>query len=306
MNQSRSALREHLYELRVRLLIVVAGFLSFSAIGYLVRKPLTHYLITPLHQSVYFTTPQGGFEFFMRVIMTVGIIGAVPIATYQLLRFVEPAIGKKFRRAFMHRMFAASIFLVIVGVLFGYFIVLPTTLEFFGGFAGNQIHPLISANDYLTLVLGVLATFALIFQLPLIISIIDHIKPLTPDQLTRYRRHVLVGSLILAVLLPFTYDPLTQFIMAAPIIGLYEASVLVVRFSHRLTRQQKRAQRIADLVEAMRQADLEKTHVPSRLEQAATPQPTEVINPTTPPQPIRPTTSAHIIDLRSMQVTLPR
>lgn len=272
MQNYQVALRDHLSELRGRLLIIVAGFLAFSGIGYIFSKPITHYLVTPLGQPVYFNTPQGGFEFFMRIIMTVGFIGAVPILIYQILKFVEPAISKAFRKKFLRKMFFASIILTLCGVAFGYFIVLPTTLHFFSGFDRNSIHALISANEYLTLVLGILATFAFIFQLPLIISIVDHIKPLTPQQLGKYRRHVFVGSLILAVILPFTYDPISQFILALPIIALYEVSVIVIRLSHRQTRDQKKQQRIAELVEAMRQADAKEQPVtitaPSPLQKA--------------------------------------
>jgi len=320
------ALRDHLSELRGRLLVVVAGFLLFSGVGYLYSKAITHLLISPLGQAVYFNTPQGGFEFFMRIVMTVGFIGAIPILTYQILKFVEPAITKAFRKKFLRRMFLASIILTLCGVAFGYFIVLPTTLHFFSSFDKNSIHALISANDYLTLVLGILATFAFIFQLPLIISIVDHIKPLTPEQLGKYRRHVFVGSLILAVVLPFTYDPISQFVMALPIIGLYEVSVLVIRINHRKTRQEKKQQRIADLVEAMRAAEAAKLPQvqqlqPSQLEQAATsavddepvlqPKPAlyqpynrQVIAHRAPtvarPAVEHPQVSAHVIDLRNI------
>lgn len=309
MQSYQPSLRDHLTELRGRLLIVVAGFLLFSGIGYLLRDPAMHYLIKPLNQSVYFTTPQGGFDFLMRVIMTIGFIGAVPLAIFQLLRFIEPAIARSFRKKFLYRMFIWSVFLTIAGVLFGYFLVLPTTLHFFSGFGGEKIQALISANDYLTMVLGILATFAFIFQLPLIISIIDHIHPLTPDQLTRYRRHVFVGSLVLAVILPFTYDPLSQFIMAAPIILLYEASVLAIRINHRPSRAQKKQARIANLVEALRLADQAKPAAPSTLERAVATEPqtpSVVAVPQVPAKPLvaparQPQTSNHVIDLRSMQ-----
>lgn len=187
----------------------------------------------------------------MRVIMTAGFIAVVPVIVHQLIRFIEPAVGRKITSKIMRRTLLWSLVLAVTGIVFAYFTILPTSLTFFGEFGGNAVKPLISADSYLNFVLGMLATFALLFQLPLVISIIDHIKPLKPQQLTRYRRHVIVGSLIIALILPFTYDPVTQFVIALPIVVLFELSVLIVRWNHRTTRAQKKDMRIATLVNAL-------------------------------------------------------
>ncbi len=255
VNSNKASLREHISELRSRLLVVAVVFTVWCGVGYLLRDPLTRLLLSPLGQSLYYNTPQGGFEFFMRVVMTAGLICAVPVIVYQILRFVEPAVGEKLTKRLMRHTLIWSFMLALAGIVFGYVMILPTTLDFFGKFGAGNIKPLISADSYLTMVLGILATFAVIFQLPLIISITDHIRPIKPQQLTKYRRHVIVGSLAIALVLPFTYDPITQFIMAAPIIVLYELSIILVRWNHRKTRSRKREQRIAALVEAMHQAE---------------------------------------------------
>jgi sec-independent protein translocase protein TatC len=252
-------MREHIIELRKRLLLIVSLFLIWCGVAYTVRVPLTQLILKPLGTAVYYNTPQGGFEFFMRVIMTAGFICVVPVIIHQLISFVEPAVGKRLTPKKMRHILFWSLLLAIVGIVFGYLMILPTSLTFFGEFGGQAVKPLISADAYLNFVLGILATFAFLFQLPLIISIIDHIRPIKPDQLTRYRRHVIVGSLVIALLLPFTYDPVTQFVIALPIVVLYELSIQMVRWNHRTTRAQKRQQRIASLVEALREADELKT-----------------------------------------------
>lgn len=250
-----ASLREHIAELRSRLLVIVGVFIVWCGVGYAVREPLTKLILNPLGSSVYYSTPQGGFEFFMRVIMTAGFIAAVPIIVHQLLRFIEPAVGGKLTTKLMRRTLIWSLILAATGIVFAYIAILPTSLKFFNEFGGNDVQPLISADSYLNFVLGMLAIFALLFQLPLIVSIIDHIKPLKPQQLTKYRRHVFVGSLIIALIMPFTYDPITQFIIAMPIVVLFELSVLIVRWNHHLTRAEKKELRIAQLVEAMHKAN---------------------------------------------------
>lgn len=252
---NQASLREHIRELRSRLLWICAAFFVWCGIGYLIREPLTRLILQPLGSQVYYSSPQGGFEFFMRVIMTAGFIAVVPVIVHQLIRFVEPAVGRKITGKTMRRTMFWSLLLAVTGIVFAYFTILPTSLKFFGEFGGNAVKPLISADSYLNFVLGMLATFALLFQLPLIISIIDHIKPLKPQQLTHYRRHVIVGSLIIALVMPFTYDPVTQFAIALPIIVLFELSVMIIRWNHRTTRAQKKDIRIANIVEAMHEAN---------------------------------------------------
>lgn len=244
-------------ELRKRLLLIVGIFLVWCSIAYTVRVPLTQLILKPLGKAVYYSTPQGGFEFFMRVIMTAGFICVIPVIIHQLISFIEPAVGKRLTPQKMRRILLWSLLLAIAGIIFGYLMILPTSLTFFSEFGGQAVQPLIAADAYLNFVLGILATFAFLFQLPLIISIIDHIHPLMPEQLTRYRRHVIVGSLVIALLLPFTYDPITQFIIALPIVVLFEISVQILRWNHRTTRSQRRQQRIARLVEALHEANAE-------------------------------------------------
>ena len=246
MERSKTSVREHIKELRRRLLSITAVFVLVSSVAYAYHARVIEVLVSPLHHSVYYSTPQGGFEFIMRVVLTLGLIGAVPVMVYQTIKFAEPALGHTFSAKFLRSILLRSLMLMAFGIAFGYMIILPTTLTFFAGFTSSNVKALISANDYLNLVLGVMATFALIFQLPLIIEIVDHIRPLKPKQLTKYRRHVVVGSLVLALVLPFTYDPVTQFVMALPIILLFELSVFTVWSRERnQLRQAKLAQRRA-------------------------------------------------------------
>ena len=87
-----------------------------------------------------------------------------------------------------------------------------------------------------------LVIFALVFQIPLVILFIDRIKPLTPRGLLRYQRHIIVGAFVLALILPFTYDPISQFVVAIPIVVLYYLSVILVWRASRRRRHNLHAQ----------------------------------------------------------------
>lgn len=229
----RQPLHVHLLELRRRTLWSAAAFAAAAACAYQFHSQVIGFLLAPLHQSLYYTTPQGGFEFLIRISAICGLIIVVPVIAFQLIKFVEPALSFRFERKFTFGLMLASLLLLLVGVGFGYLVILPLTLHFFAGFGNTQIKPLISAADYLSLVMGVLATFAVLFQLPLVVLLINRITPLTPGGLMKYQKHVIIGSLVISLVLPFTYDPLTQFVMAVPIIGLYEISILLVWFVNR-------------------------------------------------------------------------
>lgn len=236
--QSKMTFAGHVHELRKRLtwpaLLLVIGGLA----AYVFHNPIIDFLRAPLHQNLYYNTPAGGFNFVMKVCFIVGITLAVPALIYNIVSFIEPAVSKTISRRMISLVTLLSLTLGLAGAAFAYYAVLPMSLHFFGGFSLNGITPLISADDYLNFALTCILTFILLFQVPLLVLFINHIKPMSPRKLLKYEKYVIVGSLAIALVLPFTYDPLTQFLIAVPIIVLYNLSVIMVWFANRKHRRQ--------------------------------------------------------------------
>ena len=224
---------EHVAELRKRLLWVVMAVFISAGIGYNFRLPITRLLQHPLGAPLFYSSPAGSFNFVIQISMMIGIFVALPIMVYQLLRFIEPALPMRIKRFSMLSIITTSMSLAIIGAAFAFFWVVPTSLQFFGGYATDQIQPLISANEYLSFVVNSIVTFAIIFQIPLVFFFIDRIKPIKPSKLLKYQRHVIVAAFLIAVLLPFTYDPITQFVIATPIIFLYYLSIIILAFTNK-------------------------------------------------------------------------
>ena len=219
----------HVHELRQRLLASLSVALAAAGVSYLFRDQLIGFVVAPLHQSLIYTAPSGGFQFLLSICLGVGVVVALPVFVYNLVRFVEPAFDKaRVGKKRTVRIVTASFGLAGLGLAFAYYLVLPMSFRFFAGFAAGPIRPLISTGEYLSFVLGCLVTFALIFQLPLLLLLINFINRFPPGSLSPYRRYVVVGSLGLALVLPFTYDPLTQFVVAIPVVGLFEVSLLCI------------------------------------------------------------------------------
>ncbi len=219
---------DHIKELRNRILWVVLSIGASAGLGYGFHARIINLLIHPLGSPVFYTSPSGSFNFVIKVSLVIGAFITLPVIIYQLVRFLEPAFPKRVSRSFMVKVIGSSFLLASAGIAFGYFYMIPMSLKFFAGFSSTQIKPLISASEYLTYILNSLITFAVVFQIPLLILFINWFKPIKPGKLLHYQRHVVVGSLGLAVLLPFTYDPISQFIFAIPIIVLFYLSAILL------------------------------------------------------------------------------
>ena len=218
----------------MRLLVSVSVLLAGSGVGYLYHAPLVIWLQRPLGEQLYFTAPAGAFQYILLVSLLVGVLMATPVFIYELVSFVAPALpdpGLLRRR--VGRTITAGTLLAVAGMAFAYYVILPVGLHFFASFSLPSLRPLITAGDYLSFAAGCLLTFAVLFQLPLLLDLYDRVKPIPPGTLRRHHTHVIVGSLVVALLLPFTYDPLSQFLIALPIVALYELTAAWLWIKHR-------------------------------------------------------------------------
>lgn len=229
-----AAFAEHLRELRRRLFIVALSVLAWSAAAYGVQQHIVNILLKPSHgQSFVYTSPIGGIDFLFRVCLYTGLIVSTPVIVYQLLKYVEPLLSE----ASVHFAFwgsAAAGTLALIGVLFGYFIGLPTALHFLlHQFQTGQIKPLITVQSYMSFVMVYMVGSALMFQIPLLLLFINRIKPLKPQRLFHYERWVIVVAFVMAGLMNPTPNLLDQLMVAGPIILAYQIGIGLVALANR-------------------------------------------------------------------------
>ena len=235
--ERRATFAEHIRELRSRLMWTLLFVALGAGLGYALHNSLLTVLQQPLHETLYYTNPTGAFSFIIKICTVFGVIVALPMALYQGFSFFEPLITTRTRRMLVWYVFV-SVFLAAAGIAFAYFISLPAALHFLVNF-GNEgsIESLITANEYFNFVLAYIAGFAALFQLPLIITFINKVTPLTPRKLLSGTRYVILGSFIVAAVITPTPDPFNQLLMAGPIILLYFASACVIAFINRGSRR---------------------------------------------------------------------
>jgi sec-independent protein translocase protein TatC len=217
----------HLEEFRRRLTVCILALVAGSGVGWVFQAPITRILTKPLGEKLYYSSPTGGLDFLMSLCLFTGIIVCLPIVVYNILKFIEPAGKTKLARRGTRQLFFSMI-LAVAGASFAYFVSLPSALNFLKSFSGLNVFPLISAKEYMTFTMTYICMFAIVFQMPLLISFIDRIKPMGPGKLFSKQRWVIVASFIIAAFATPTADPINQALMAAPLIILFNISVVVV------------------------------------------------------------------------------
>lgn len=223
---------EHLDELRSRLIIILVSISSFSFVGYLQRDRLLSYLVLPLNDRLVYSSPAGGFDFTLRISILFGIIVSLPVIVYQSIQFLGPVFpGKVKKNVFL--IIVSTIILAITGVLIAYVLFVPAALQFLLNFRSKELQSLISAQEYLSFISWYLLSFALLFQLPLILVLINAITKLKFSFLMSQQKFVILVSFILAAILTPSPDVVNQTLMALPIILLYQISIAIIYFINR-------------------------------------------------------------------------
>lgn len=225
---------QHLHELRRRLLYIAVTVVVGSAVAYGLERKLVDVLLRPSHgQHFIYTSPLGGMNFLFSVCLDIGMVVATPVIIYQLLAFLQPLMKDTTRKFLLVASGAAGL-VAVCGVLFGYFVGLPSALHFLlHQFTTVQVKPLITIQSYIQFVALYLFGSALMFQLPLILLLINRIKPLKPGGLLKYERHLIAGAFVAAFIMNPTPNIVDQLFVVLPIIISYQVGIGVIWLAQR-------------------------------------------------------------------------
>lgn len=235
-DQVEMSFLDHLEELRWDVIKVLVGL----AIATIVCAIYTDFivqdiLLRPVHATgmkVQVLTPYGIVILYMEAALICGLILSMPNTLYWLWKFVAPGLLPKERRYVRWIVFFTS-FCFFSGVAFGYLVLLPSALKFFSTFGTSMIEMNVAIDRYVSFVLALILGSGLVFELPMISYFLTKLGLLTPSFMRHYRRHAIIVILIIAAVVTPTPDPVTQLILAIPMMALYEVSILVSRLSQR-------------------------------------------------------------------------
>ena len=220
-------LLEHLLELRGRVMwcaiAVVTGMMIFfiPKVGF----GVIGWMLAPARETVpdfrpQFIEPMENIAVFFRVALLGGITVAMPMLLFQILGFVAPALTKSEKRWLFPIVILATM-AFLGGLAFGYWVVLPITLNFLLSFGGDVAKADWRIGNYIGFVTRILLVMGFVFETPLLVMGLAKARVVTARKLLKWWRFAVVAAFLIAAVVTPTIDPITQSLVGGPIVILY-------------------------------------------------------------------------------------
>jgi sec-independent protein translocase protein TatC len=246
---------DHLEELRWHIIrsviaIVVIGIVVFAAKNFVVRTILlgpaypdfftykvlcyignrfqiADLCVEKLNFIIQSRTMAGQFTAHITISFVLGLVVAFPYVFWEMWRFIAPGLHEKERKATQGAVFFVS-FLFLTGVLFGYYVLAPFSINFLAGYQLDaSIQNQFDLSSYLSTLVIMVVGCGLVFQLPMVVYALSRIGILTPNLMRTFRKHAVVVILIVSAILTPSPDIFTQMVVAVPLYFLYEISIFI-------------------------------------------------------------------------------
>ena len=241
MDEKKAPLATYLREIRKRLILsfiaVGVGFVicyGFSdSIFDILAAPLIKTM--PAENTLIFRTVAEAFFTYMKVGFVAGLMLASPFVLYQIWGFVSRRLDQDKKRYVLPFVLAGSFFFAL-GILFGYFVALPFGCKFLLKYATKSIRPMLDMNAYLSFSVRFLLIFGLAFEFPVILLVLARIGAINDKMLAQKRRYAILLIFIFALVIA-PPDFISQVLMALPLMGLYEVSILLCKIFEKKPRE---------------------------------------------------------------------
>ncbi len=229
------ALRGTIWRSVLGVLLASAAFLCFpkalfKAVLWPTQASFPLYRLPGLDFSMELINIELSAQFFvyLKVSVLCGLVVAFPYVIWEIWKFVAPALYENEKKA-VRGAFSLSSALFYLGVAVGYFVVLPVCLMFFVNFSvSDTIVNTISLSSYMSLFTSMVFLIGILFEFPSVILALSSIGVISRSQLKSWRKYAFVVVLILAALITPS-DPFSMFVLAIPLYGLFELSVLLCK-----------------------------------------------------------------------------
>ena len=240
IDEGKMSFFEHLAELRTRIVwslipsaVGLGVALYFTpAVMKFIQRPMTK-----MDTKLVFTQPTEAFWTFMKVAMIMGLFIAMPIILWNVWAFIAPGLHKHEKKYAAPFIIVGSL-LFLLGGAFALLVIVPYASNFLVNFGQEQgLQPMISVASYTDFVLKFTLAFGLVFELPVVITMLSMIGVVTPQFLSKNRKYAILLNFVIAAVLTPTPDIINQLLMAGPLCLLYELGILSARIFGRRGRR---------------------------------------------------------------------
>lgn len=243
MTETAQPLTSHLIELRSRLIRVIGAMIIGTGLCFVFVEPIYSFLVQPLadamdgnsSQRLIYTGLTEAFFTYLKVAFFAGIFITFPILLLQIWGFIAPGLYENERKAFLPFMVATPV-LFFAGGAIVYYVVLPMAWPFFLSFQTTGAETALPiqlearVSEYLDLIMTLIFAFGLCFQLPVALTLMGKAGLISADWLASKRKYALIITFIIAAFIT-PPDVISQILLAVPILGLYELSILLIRYA---------------------------------------------------------------------------
>jgi sec-independent protein translocase protein TatC len=235
MAEQEESFISHLVELRDRLIKSLAVVLVLFVVCFYFSGDIMRFLSQPLYQALppgtkpIFIDQAGAFFTLTKVAFLTAFLLSLPWVMYQVWAFVAPGLYEHEKR-FAMPLIISSVFFMLVGISFAYLFVLPAAYKFFIAFSSQTgAETMQDLQKYWDFTLAIFFGFGITFEVPVVEMLLVKLGMVTQDQLRQARRYVVVGAFVVAAILT-PPDVLSQFMLAIPLILLYELGIWMSGF----------------------------------------------------------------------------
>ncbi|MRG88071.1 twin-arginine translocase subunit TatC [Salinibacillus xinjiangensis] len=227
---------EHIEELRKRIIFILIGFILSFLISFLFIDQVYQFLIRDLNGQLALLGPGDIIWVYMMMAGVVAVATTIPIAAYQLWRFVQPALTREERKvtlAFIPGLF----FLFLAGIAFGYYVLFPLVLSFVQSLAGEQFETFYTVDKYIRFMINISLPFGFLFEMPAVVMYLTRLGLINPVKLAKLRKYSYFILVVISVLIT-PPDFISDILVIIPLFLLYETSILLSKIIYRGTEGQ--------------------------------------------------------------------
>lgn len=226
------ALEEHIVELRKRLLIAAAGFVSAVVLCFFFSRPIMDFLCRPIGGLANLTAIEitENVASVFDVSLLAGFILAFPLIAYEVFAFILPGL-KSSEKSMLFRFLPPVILFFLAGVCFAFYIVLPAAIPFLTSFMGirTEVRP----SDYISFSTNLIFWIGIVFEMPVLIYIGARLRLVRSGQLLKNWRQAVVVCAVLAMMITPTVDPVNMLLLMVPLVALYFLSILGAKLAEK-------------------------------------------------------------------------